>query len=72
MPGLSHNDAPRAKLECLGKPLVAFIRHMQTQGDRRVELDSSAVVLALESMYTKKPVLMAVIHQIADLCCKHQ
>jgi hypothetical protein len=22
-------------------------------------------------MYTKKPVLMAVIHQIADFCCRH-
>ena len=34
-------------------------------------LDNSAVVLALESMYTKRPVLMEVILQIANLCCQH-
>jgi hypothetical protein len=58
--------------EALGvlKALQHFVH--ECAGRRvQVELDNSAVVLALESMYTKKPVLMAVIHQIADLCCKH-
>jgi hypothetical protein len=37
----------------------------------QIELDNSPVVLALESMYTERPVLMDVIRSIADLCCKH-
>jgi hypothetical protein len=58
--------------EALGV-LKALQHFVHTCKGRRVqvELDNSAVVLALESMYTKKPVLMAVIHQIADFCCKH-